>query len=207
MSTHALLLNADYKPLKVISWERAITLLLDEHADPVEHYVDRFVRSVSRQIPWPAVLRLRDFVSIRPRMRFTRLNVLARDGFTCAYCGVQPRHKGGGPKLEELTIDHVIPKAQSVNSRVRRWRSTEMISVTTWQNVVCACESCNLKKAARTPEQSGMIPRVSPRTPTPIDVLRMSLRKVDVPEEWLSYLPPDAVDWKDHYWTVDLDAD
>jgi 5-methylcytosine-specific restriction endonuclease McrA len=200
------LLNSDFTPLKVITWERAITLLFDEHADLVEHYVDRFVRSVSTATPWPAVLRLRRFVSKRPRMRFTRLNVLARDEYTCQYCGAKPVRKNGAPKLEELTIDHVIPRAQSRNGRVKRWRSGEDISVTCWEQVVCCCETCNLRKADRTPEQSGMIPRQGPRTPSPIDVLRMSLRKVTIPSEWKLYLPAGAEEWGG-YWDGELAED
>ena len=36
---------------------------------------------------------------------FSRRNVFKRDHFTCQYCGSQPG-------TEELTVDHVVPRAQ-----------------------------------------------------------------------------------------------
>ena len=53
----------------------------------------------------------------------------------CQYCGDQP----GG---EELTIDHVVPRAQG--------------GVSSWTNCVLACIDCNKRKADRTPQQAGM---------------------------------------------------
>ena len=207
---HALLLNSDYQPYKVIPWRRAIELILDERADLVEHYVDRFVRSVNTAMPWPAVLRLREFVKPKARMRFNRQNVLARDGYQCAYCGVEPRKKDGRPRLEELTLDHVIPRAQSKNGQVRPHPTVgnkhDRISVTCWENIVCCCTDCNLMKADRTPEQAGLKLRWAPRTPSMVDVLRMNLRRVVVPDEWVAYLPEGAREWSG-YWTEELEAE
>ena len=207
-SNHALLLNADYEPFKVIPWRRAVELLLDDRVDIVENYVDRFVRSVSEAIPWPAVLRLKQFVKPRARMRFNRQNVLARDGYRCAYCGETPRRRDGRPELEELTIDHVMPRAHSRNGRVRGHHSVggRDIPVTTWENVVTACGSCNLKKADRTPEQAGMRLLYTPKVPSMGDILRMSLRKVSVPDEWKAWLPEGAEGWAG-YWTDELAPD
>lgn len=207
MTDNALLLNADYTPYKVIPWRRAVELLLDERADLIEGYVDRFVRSVSMAVPWPAVLRLRRFVKSRMRVRFTRHNVLARDDYTCAYCGVAPRKQDGRPRLEELSIDHVVPRAQARNGKVRAHRSTGLdgrIPVTCWENVVAACLDCNLGKAARTPEQAHLVLRFTPRMPTIADVLRMHLQRVVIPDEWKAWLPESASTWAG-YWTDELD--
>jgi 5-methylcytosine-specific restriction endonuclease McrA len=211
--SHALLLNADFTPYKVISWRRAVELIMDERADLVEQYVDKFVHSVTTAIPWPAVLRLREFMKPRARMRFNRQNVLARDNYTCAYCGVAPTKKDGRPKIEELTLDHVIPRAQSKGGKVKAHASVHadrrMISVTCWANVVTCCGGiggCNERKGARTPEESGMRLRFSPRTPTMSDVLRMALRRVIIPREWADYLPEGAKSWSG-YWDADLDAE
>lgn len=209
MTDHALLLNADYSPYKVITWRRAIELLLDERADLVEGYVDRFVRSVTIAVPWPAVVRLRRFVKMRMRVRFNRHNVLARDDYTCAYCGVAPRRRDGRPRLEELSIDHVVPRAQARHGKVHAHPSTGLggrIPVTCWENVVAACLDCNLGKAARTPEQAGLALRTAPRMPTIADVLRMNLRKVAIPEEWKAWLPANAATWSG-YWTDELETD
>lgn len=202
---HALLLNANYEPIRVITWKRAVELLFDERADLIESYADRFIRSAKLAMAWPAVLRLRQFVSGRARIRFNRQNVLARDSYRCAYCQVVPLTQAGRPRIEDLTIDHVIPRAQSKNGMVRR-ADGKMLSVTCWENVVCCCTDCNLKKADRTPGQAGMPLSFQPRAPSATDVLRMLLRKIEVPNEWVSYLPSGAKDWRG-YWTEELDQD
>jgi 5-methylcytosine-specific restriction endonuclease McrA len=203
-TANALVLNADFSPYKVISWERAVLMLLDEKADLVTEYVGKLVRSASASMPWPAVIRLRKYVHVSGRLRFNRQNVLARDAYTCGYCGVRPRLKTGRPNLEELTLDHVVPRAQSVNGRVQT-RDGRQISVTCWGNVISSCGSCNARKADRTPEQAGMKLRKIPRTPTSLDVLRMSLTKVEIPTEWTEHLPQDS-EWRG-YWTSPLDED
>jgi hypothetical protein len=68
-------------------------------------------------------------------LRLSRRNVLLRDKFTCQYCGVQP-------PLSELDIDHVIPRSRGGQS--------------SWQNLVAACRSCNLRKSNATPEEAHM---------------------------------------------------
>ena len=204
-SSQALLLNANYAPLRVIPWDDAIGHLLAGTADLVEQYANKFIHSVSTAHPWPAVLRLRDYAPVKPRMRFNRLNVLARDNYTCSYCGLAPKTSKGRPRLEELTLDHVIPRAQSKNGTVRT-ADGDTIGVTCWLNIVCACNSCNLRKADRTPAQAGMKLLRQPRVPASMDVLRMSLRRVRVPSEWRDYLPEGAEAWGG-YWDVELSSD
>lgn len=201
---HALLLNADYQPLRVVSWERAMLLLLDDRAEMVEQYVGVFVRTVSRAFPWPAVLRLKRYVSAMPRVRFTRWNVLSRDGYRCAYCGAQPVDARGRLHIEELTLDHVVPRAQARRGQVRSLTGS-WVPITCWENVVTACLTCNLRKADRTPAQAGMRLLLAPRVPNPVDALRMSLRRIPVPEEWREYLPAGATGWTG-YWTDELES-
>jgi 5-methylcytosine-specific restriction endonuclease McrA len=205
-ANHALLLNADYTALMVISWERAITLIMDGTAERVEHYQNKLVRSVSTAVPWPAVVRLFQYVRKPSRMRFNRQNVLARDSYTCAYCGAKPRQKDGRPDFTELTLDHVVPRAQSKDARVFSPYHNRTLSITCWENVVTACSRDNERKADRTPEQAGMRLLWIPRQPTQADVLRMSLKKVAIPEEWKSYLPEGSKQWGG-YWTDELDPD
>ena len=69
---HVLLLNADYRPLKIISWQRAITMLLDEKVDLVTGYVGDIIRSVSIEWVKPAVVRLKEFHRLRSKTRFSR---------------------------------------------------------------------------------------------------------------------------------------
>lgn len=200
--TNTLLLNADYQPLKVIPWQQAITLLLDETADMVVEYAGQVIRSAYTSFPRPAVVRLRRFVKPNGRLRFNRQNLLARDGYTCCYCGARPRTASGRPSIEELTLDHVIPRAQSRNGFVHT-KDGRTLGVTCWENVVTACSSCNYRKADRTPEQAGMKLLRQPRLPSTLDVLRMSVTKIHIPTEWQDYLPEDS-GWRT-YWTAELE--
>lgn len=198
----ALLLNADYRPIKVISWERAFMLILEEKADLVADYVGHAIRTVSLSWAKPAVIRLRKFATIEGRVRFNRANLIARDGYRCVYCGISPS-RNGRPDLEELTLDHVIPRAQSKGGTVFLPWSRKRVAVTCWENVVTACRDCNARKADRTPEQAGLRLVSPPRPPTSLDILRMSLTRIKIPTEWTDYLP----DGWAGYWTDPLDSD
>lgn len=199
-----LLLNADYRPIKAISWERAVVLLFEERADLVVGYLGKMLHTVSTAIEWPAVVRLRKFRDVRVRIRFNRQNVLARDNYTCAYCGASPTTSGGKPDLGALTIDHVAPRAHSKHGKVFSPVFKREVTITCWENVVAACTDCNIRKADRTPAQAGMPLRFLPRVPSPVDLLRMHLRRVTIPEEWKTYLPAGAEGWQ-YYWTGELD--
>jgi 5-methylcytosine-specific restriction endonuclease McrA len=87
-----LLLNATYEPLKVVHWQKAMTLWCQGKVEVISVY-DREVRSVSFSFKLPSVI------------RFSRANIYARDDHSCQYCGeVFP--------TAELTFDHVVPVAQ-----------------------------------------------------------------------------------------------
>jgi len=53
-----LLLNSSFEPLRVISWQRAITLLFAGKVEVIEEY-SREIRSVTFSVKLPSVLRLR----------------------------------------------------------------------------------------------------------------------------------------------------
>jgi 5-methylcytosine-specific restriction endonuclease McrA len=191
---YVLLLNADYTPTKVIRWERAVELVLDEKAVLVVPWPGRYVRSASLALPWPSVVALRRYAQPRGRVRFCGRNVAARDNYTCAYCGRSARVGDGRLDRDELTLDHVIPRAQARDGRVylpwaRRWAN-----VTCWENAVTACRACNARKADRTPSQAGMALRIYPRVPTPADALRMALARIgSLPPEWEPFVPAGVV--------------
>ncbi len=183
-------LNADYTPMKVIRWERAIELSLDEKVVVVASWPGRFVRSPSLAIPWPAVVALRRYSVFRGKVRFSTRSVQARDNFTCAYCGLRPLLADGRPDRVQLTMDHVIPRAQAKEGRVYLPWSRKWVAVTCWENAATACRSCNSRKADRTPTQARMPLRIYPRVPTQTDALRMTLaRLMKLPEPWLEWLP------------------
>lgn len=162
-----LLLSQSYEPIKVITWQRAITLLFLGKVEVVEEYTDA-VRSVTFVIKIPAVVRLlRAFRRHHKPVKFSRVNIYARDHYACQYCG----HKLG---VAELTYDHVVPRSQGGR--------------TEWTNIVTACHDCNRNKGGRTPKQAGMALRALPVQPdwVPAVTIRVSLRSV--PDAWRDYL-------------------
>ena len=145
MSHHVLVLNATYEPINIVSLQRAVILLLKEKAELVEA-ANAELRSGRTHIPLPVVIRLVYYVRI-PRLvgiPLSRRTVLARDHYTCQYCGATPGRA-------ELTVDHVAPRSKG--------------GETTWENVVTACRRCNVRKGNRTPEEAGLILRSKPSRP------------------------------------------
>lgn len=172
-----LLLNATFEPIKVLAWQRAMTLWCQGKVEIVEVH-DREVRAVSFTFKLPAVVRLLRFVRIRQRrdyVPFTRANIYARDVHRCQYCGFEFAS-------EDLTFDHVVPSAQGGRK--------------TWDNIVTACVPCNREKDARTPEQAGMTLKRTPRQPASTPALRVVVGLRRAPESWRSYL----------YWNAELET-
>lgn len=163
-----LLLNASYEPLRVVPWQRAVTMLCLGKVEVVRSY-DVSLRAVSWTVEMPAVIRLLSFVRRhRVRVALSRRNVFVRDRHTCQYCGGQL-----GPR--DLTCDHVIPRSQGGGM--------------TWENVVTACGPCNRKKGGRTPEQAHMKLRRVPRQPRYLPVLvALNVASRSVPEPWLDFI-------------------
>jgi 5-methylcytosine-specific restriction endonuclease McrA len=189
MSCEVLLLNADYQPLKVIDYKRAIMLYLDGKVHIVEEYAGRMIRSMTEAIPWPAVVALKKFVRVRSRVRFKRHNVLARDNFTCQYCGKKPRTQAGLPDVRALTLDHVVPRSRGIRGRVTLPWNGKSTTVTGWENIVTCCEPCNRVKADRTPSEAKMTLCAKPRRPNAWDILRIIVSRTGMPDEWSEHVP------------------
>ncbi len=163
--TDVLLLNANFEPLNVCNVRRAVTLILVGKAEVLEH-AERLVTGTG-SFRAPSIVRMRYQVHRPvPGLRLSRYSVLARDRFTCQYCG----------STRDLTIDHVIP----------RWAG----GPSTWDNLVACCRRCNLKKADKTPHQAGMKLMRPPRRPHYVQYLSLQkyLRAIER-EEWAFYLP------------------
>jgi len=97
---------------------------------------DDWIRTVRFQIQVPRVIRLLSYDRMpRHSLRLNRHTVFARDGHRCQYCG--NRLPGS-----QLSLDHVIPRSRGGG--------------TNWENVVCACLKCNVKKGGRTPQEARM---------------------------------------------------
>jgi 5-methylcytosine-specific restriction endonuclease McrA len=202
VTSAVLLLNSSMLPLKVIPWERAVMLVLDNKADIIVGYANRFIRSASTAMEWPAVVALRRFCHIESKLRFSRSNLLARDSYQCQYCGVRPTKNNGSPNLEDLTIDHVVPRAQSVKGKVKLPWNGKTVAITTWENTATACRDCNARKADRTPDQAKMPLLKIPKKPSAMDAIKLTITKYRIPEEWQDYLGDSP--WGD-YWDGELD--
>ncbi len=162
-----LLLNSTFEPLKVITWKKAVIMVMLEKVEVIQEY-ERFIRGVSFALRLPAVIRLNRFIKRRrPIVKFSRQNLYVRDGRRCQYCGTPFEHK-------YLTYDHVIPRSKG--------------GQTEWTNVVTCCLACNLRKGGRTPEEAGMSLIRKPRVPIWIPLLTMSLGIEETPAPWKDYL-------------------
>jgi 5-methylcytosine-specific restriction endonuclease McrA len=170
-----LILNTAYLPQRVVRWQTAISMFFTGKVEVVESY-DELIRSVSLAVPMPAVVRLtRRTKYVEPTIRFSRGNLLLRDGYTCQYCGaVLP-----GPAL---TFDHVVPRAQGGR--------------TTWENIVACCRPCNALKGNRTPEQAGMVLEREPKRPKALAFKLKQLRHgrpmPDPWKPWIAWIKPHA---------------
>ena len=166
-STRTLLLSQGYEPIKIISWQRAIVLMTLDKVDIVEEY-DAEIRAMSMIVKVPAVVRLRKAVRRHSKpVKFSRVNIYARDGYRCQYCAVRC-------KIDELTYDHVIPRSRGGR--------------TTWENIVSCCYTCNAKKANRTPAEAKMLLRTTPTRPAWIPSVQIRVSTHSVPDAWRDYV-------------------
>lgn len=161
-----LLLNASYEPLQVISWQRAVSMLVLGKVEVVKSY-DRLLRAVSWSVRVPSVVRLTRYVRRRRvQVAMTRRNIFARDNFQCQYCLKKFSEK-------ELTRDHVVPRSQGGGM--------------TWENIVAACGRCNRDKGGRTPKQANMKLAKIPRRPESLEKL-FSIIEGSGEEVWRPFL-------------------
>ena len=158
----ALLLNASFEPLCVVSSRRAVVLVLKEKAEIVHRNGAEF-RSEKRTIAVPTVVRLIHFVKVpyRATAPLSRRAVFARDGHRCQYCGSSAEN-----------LDHVVPRSRG--------------GTHTWENVVASCRSCNTRKEDRLPHECHMKLRRVPIAPHATTSLIISAGPVD--PDWNQYL-------------------
>ncbi|MBX3415506.1 MAG: HNH endonuclease [Pirellulales bacterium] len=153
------------------SW-REISELRAEFKEPDQDWV----RSVNFEIQVPRVIRLLSYERLPKQViRFNRRNIFARDGNRCQYCGRRF-------PMSELSLDHVMPRSRGGD--------------TSWENIVCSCVKCNVRKGGRTPHEANMKlvrPPVKPKR-SPLLTLKLGNPKY---ESWKSFLD-------NAYWSVDL---
>lgn len=137
-----LVLNAGYEPLAVVSFKRALVLVMNEKATVVELIDGEPVWAARSAYDRPAVILLTRYVRV-PNARnvpVTRRGVLRRDAHRCGYCG-----------SSASTIDHIMPRSRG--------------GADSWENLVAACLRCNNVKGDRTPHEMGWSLRMPPRPP------------------------------------------
>lgn len=167
-----LILDKNYQPIKILTGKDAIVLLftdkayvldssytkysLDEWIEYSENISDEelpTIRSTNFNFIVPEVMILPHYTrkhTHNRKMKYSRPSVFKRDKYTCQYCGKTY-------KKNELTVDHIVPRAQGGKS--------------SWMNITTACKPCNSKKADKTLEESGMKLLNQPRVPTWKDTL------------------------------------
>lgn len=147
-----LLLNASEEPLRLISWQRAICLLVTERARKPFNFEDYYdIRAVSCEFKIPSAIVLSEFVHIpRRKIRPTRRNIFIRDGLIDQYTGEHLSFK-------DASVDHIIPTSKGGKN--------------VWENVVTCSKKVNARKGDRTLEESGLKLLSKPKAPTHSEIV------------------------------------
>lgn len=163
MNTEVLVLNQDYQPLSICSVQRSVKLVFMDKAELLHDNPKKVLRTVNEEYSYPSVIRLRRYIRIPySRIALSRRNIMKRDGQLCQYCGI----KG------DLTLDHVMPRSRGGKD--------------TWENLVTACNTCNVRKGNRTPDEANMPLRIKPYRPIHITFFQNLINGVQ--ENWKPYL-------------------
>jgi len=196
-----LVLNKHYMAIRIVGAKRAFSLLFRDLAEVVSfeqqgysNYdfeswceVSQFKRTfepdghdwvstVNFYVAVPRIIRLLFYDRLpRNEVKFNRRNIFARDRNRCQYCGKRY-------PTSELSLDHIIPRSMGGQS--------------VWENIVCACTTCNVKKGGRTPQQARMTLVQKPVKPKRNPLVHVHLGHERY-RSWKQFL--------DHaYWSVEL---
>jgi len=187
-----LVLNRNWQPVNIASVARALILVWNDQArvvEPVNYQLyawndwasldpgpdEPFIQAVSTRLRVPEVITLNRFDRLpTANVAFNRRNLFKRDRQTCQYCGTQPA-------ADELTIDHIVPRAQG--------------GLSSWTNCVLACVKCNHRKADRTPDQARMRLKHPPVQPGWNPGYWRHTRRIDSWQKFVS----------DAYWNSELE--
>jgi 5-methylcytosine-specific restriction endonuclease McrA len=202
LDASVLVLNKLFMAIHVISVRRAFCLLCKDLAEVVsledgtfatydfhtwrevseyraahfrqEH--DDWVRTATSEIQVPRVIRLIGYDRLpKATVKFNRRNIFARDSNQCQYCGKKF-------PTSELSLDHVMPRSKG--------------GVSSWENIVCACVACNVKKGGRTPREASMKLIRKPEKPKRSPLLNQKLTNSKY-QSWKTFLD-------NAYWSVEL---
>ena len=199
LDSSVLVLNRVYQPVNITTVRRAFTLLYQGTAKAIDREFQTFdfeswsalsaevhdrdvIHTVAQSIRVPRVIILQMYDRFpRLHVRFSRQNIYLRDKLTCQYCGKRFVRS-------DLSLDHVVPRSRGGR--------------TTWENVVCSCISCNLKKGNRLPHEANMKLLKQPNRPrwSPFEKGHEDTRAYD---DWRPFLNlTDA-----SYWNTELEQE
>ena len=189
--TQTLILNHMYRPHEIVDWKVATTRMFrgkvevlaqydeilavvgrrtlaafPELAEALRQVIGTYAESLTILVPAVVVLR-RPVRRAASGVRFSKVNVCARDDFTCQYCETKL-------PMSRLNFDHVVPRSRG--------------GKTEWNNIVAACYPCNTKKRNRTPDEAGMRLLAEPNRPTELPILGPHVNTETAPLEWQPYL-------------------
>ena len=189
--TQTLILNQMYRPHEIVDWKVATTRMFCGKVEVLAQYDEILAvigRSTLRSFPElaralrqviganaesltilvPAVVVLRRPIRrAKTGVKFSKMNVCARDDFTCQYCETKL-------PMNRLNFDHVVPRSRG--------------GKTDWTNIVSACYPCNTKKRNRTPDEAGMQLLSQPFRPMEVPILGPHVNAETAPVEWHPYL-------------------
>jgi 5-methylcytosine-specific restriction endonuclease McrA len=177
-----LVLNADYTPLNIIDWQKAVKLFLKKKNNQyldiefIEFYTDKYVLTSAEKLKLPAVIKINRYLNmVQHCVKFSRKNLFLRDNYTCQYCGITK-------DFAELTYDHIVPKSQ--------WDYSKG-NPTHWLNITTACIKCNRKKGNKNPIQAKMPlinnPYIPKKTVRYLPCMAAN-NSISIPNEWLVYI-------------------
>ena len=203
LDASVLVLNKLYVAIHVVTVRRAFCLLVKNLAEVVntedgefatydfeswrevsewkaKHFErrqeDDWVQTINWEIQVPRIIRLMSYDRFpKQTVKFNRRNIFARDGNQCQYCGKRF-------STSDLSLDHVVPRSQNGKS--------------SWENLVCACLTCNVRKGGRTPKQANMKLIRKPEKPKRSPMLNVKLSSAKY-QSWKTFL--DSA-----YWNVEL---
>lgn len=205
MKNPILILNKSWIPVRVSTFRRALKKVCNERARFVDHesyclfywgeWLDKFsmshkqslysnypvIKGINFSVRQPEVVVCNIYNNIpKTNLKLTRRNLLVRDNFRCQYCGTRVGSR-------EATIDHVMPRSRG--------------GLNTWKNLVISCIKCNVSKGNKTPQETGILLRTTPKKPrwNPLYALLNKKR----PKSWDKFINTDK--WNEiGYWDVEL---
>ncbi len=190
MNERTLVLNSNYQVVGIVPWERAITLIYEDSAETlcdwdndkqvymtydktVSNYDDGINKRYVYQVPAIIILKNNTILPKHRTVKFSKINVLYRDDFTCQYCGYKGEH-GSASKSRRMTIDHVHPQSKG--------------GKTTFENCVTACNICNSKKNNSLLHEVDMKLMKKPIIPSIEILLKRKMNRKKIHESWVQFL-------------------